>query len=194
MSESLFQSSTIFLVMALSSVIPQTLASERSPVLIADKTYDGRAAMLGSMPTRFEATGTFKTSQVTAMCPEATKYVKSYEGVFLSHVDKVETSLRSPTDEWRNMGDPYLEFILEHELCRKLEAGASINIVGAHMNLEGCHAAWETPEYNIKYPGTHSFACFYYPPTDVDGKILAVPSKHLIGFDDWASEEWKKHN
>lgn len=92
MSESFFQTGPIFLAMALSSLMAPAIASERSAVLIADKTYEGQAAMLGIMPTRFEATGTFKTTQVTAMCPEATKYVKSYEGMFLSHVDKIEPS------------------------------------------------------------------------------------------------------
>lgn len=190
----LVSSAVTVLALSFSGFIGKAEASDRTDVFIADNTYAGQAAELRKMPIRFEANGTFKASRLTAMCPEVPKYVKSYDGMFLTLVDRMESAYRGPADQYKDVGEQLLKFALDNKLCTTLVAGSTVNVVGAIMNLEGCHVAWETDEYNLKYPNTHSFACFYYPLTEVDGVTYAVPGLHLEGFDEWAAEEWKNHS
>jgi hypothetical protein len=180
----------VFAVSALSCLLSHSALAD---FLIADKTYEGQAAQLSSMPTRFSATGTFKTSEKTVMCPESSHYQKTHDDQFTTHVDKIETTLRSKNDQYQQMGKQHLDFVSKTELCKTLSPGTSVDVAGAIMNMEGCLSAWMPTEYTRKYTSTTSFACFYYPLVSVDGVLHAVPSLHLIGFDEWASSEWQMH-
>lgn len=161
--------------------------------LTADKTYEGQATSLILMPTQFYAERTFITSQKTILCPEVGKYEKVYENLFLTPVDTLDAFLRSELDDIKHMGEKSFKLHMESGICRTLQKGEGVEIVGAQMSMSGCQKAWSSIEYNSKYPNTSSYACFYSPFVMVDGEKHMVPSIHLIDFDQWASEEWLKH-
>lgn len=159
---------------------------------IAGNTYEGQQAMVQSMPVRFDTKGTFKASQLTAMCPEATGYTKQFDEQFSSHGELIDAALRSP-DIWGEQGKTQLKLVLDFEICKKLEPGTSVEVVGGIMNMQSCLAAWMTPDNNLKYPGNTKYGCFYVPLTKVDGVLYTVPGQHLEGYDEWAAKEWKNH-
>lgn len=161
--------------------------------MIAEGTYEGQAAMFSRMPTMFKATGRFKIAETTGLCPEALQYPKLRKEQFLTPADRIDSYLRSPQENAREVGKGDLEFHLESEICQTLQPGTEIEVVAAYLPITGCQKAWMPPEYVLENPDTPSFSCFYIPAVMSGGKMHMVPGVHVAGFDEWAAKEWQKH-